>query len=121
MRLKNILRTGVLQLLQEFEVKISSSSDSQSTITGVGISEATYYFYRRFVGMGNRQLSELRSLQKEKAQLKKIFAELEPDRLIVDETMSQLKLTAWRPKCSIRMYPYMPEAGDTGAVDMPGD
>jgi len=52
----------VLQLLREFEVKISSSSDSQSAITGVGIGEATYYFYRRFVGMGNRQLSELRSL-----------------------------------------------------------
>ena len=59
---KLLLRSGVLQWLREFEVKISSSSDSQSTITGVGISEATYYFYRRFVGMGNRQLSELRSL-----------------------------------------------------------
>lgn len=89
------MRTGVLQLLREFEVKISSSSDPQRAITGVGISEATYYFYRRFVGMGNRQLSELRSLKKEKAQLKKNVAEFEPDRLLVDETMSQLKHTAW--------------------------
>ena len=35
--------------------------------------------------------------------------------------MSQLNHTAWRPKSSIRMYPYMLEAGDAGAADMPGD
>jgi len=63
----------ILKLLREIEVKLSSGSDVQSACHGVGISEATYYNWRkRFGGMGRSQLSEMRSLEKENTRLKKI-------------------------------------------------
>jgi transposase-like protein len=68
------------KLLREIEVKLSTGSDVQSTCRGVGIGDATYYNWRkRFGGMGKSQLSELRSLEKENARLKKIVAEATQD------------------------------------------
>ena len=47
----------VLKLLREIEVKLASGSDLPSACRGVGISEATYYNWRkRFGGMGKSQL-----------------------------------------------------------------
>ena len=57
-----------------------------------GISDATYYNWRkRFGGMGRSQLSEMKSLEKENARLKKIVAELELDKLILKESLNHLK------------------------------
>jgi putative transposase len=82
----------ILKLLREIEVKLSTGSDVPSACRGVGISDATYYNWRkRFGGMGKSQLSELRSLEKENARLKKIVAELELDKLILKESLSHLK------------------------------
>lgn len=82
----------VLKLLREIEVKFSGGSDSQSACRSVGISDATYYNWRkRFGGMGKSQLSELRSLEKENTRLKKIVAELELDKLILKESLTYLK------------------------------
>jgi len=73
-------------------VKLASGSDVPSACRSVGISDATYYNWRkRFGGMGKSQLSELRSLEKENARLKKIVAELELDKLILKESLSHLK------------------------------
>ena len=59
----------ILKLLREIEVKLSTGSDVPSACRGVGISDATYYNWRkRFGGMGKSQLSELRALEKENAQ-----------------------------------------------------
>ncbi|WP_253262442.1 MULTISPECIES: hypothetical protein [unclassified Roseobacter] len=44
-----------------------------------------------FGGMGRAQLSELKSLEKENARLKKIVAELELDKLILKEGLNHLK------------------------------
>jgi|GEM_PF-2183610 len=56
----------VLKLLREIEVKLVSGSDVPSACHSVGISDATYYNWRkRFGGMRKSQLSELRSLEKE--------------------------------------------------------
>ena len=82
----------ILKLLRGIEVKLSTGSDVQSACRGVGISDATYYNWRkRFGGMGKSQLSELRSLGKENARLKEIVAELELDKLILKESLSHLK------------------------------
>ena len=82
----------ILKLLREIEVKLSTGSDVASACRGVGISDATYYSRRKRVGgMGKSQLSELRSLEKENARLKKIVAELELDKLILKESLSYLK------------------------------
>ena len=72
--------------------KLAASGYVASACRSVEISDATYYNWRkRFGGMGRSQLSEMKSLQKENARLKKIFAELELDKLILKESLSHLK------------------------------
>ena len=82
----------ILKLLREIEVKLANGSAVQSACCSVGVSDATYYKWRkRFGGMGKSQLSELRSLERENVGLKKILAELELDKLILKESLSYLK------------------------------
>ena len=82
----------VLKLLREIELKLTVGDDVASACRSVGISDATYYNWRkRFGGMGRSQLSELKSLEKENARLKKIVAELELDKLILKESLNHLK------------------------------
>ena len=82
----------ILKLLREIELKLAAGRDVTSACRSVGISDATYYNWRkRFGGMGRSQLSELKSLEKENARLKKIVAELELDKLILKESLNHLK------------------------------
>lgn len=82
----------VLKLLREIELKLTAGDDVASACRSVGISDATYYNWRRrFGGMGRSQLSELKSLEKENARLKKIVAELELDKAILKESLNHLK------------------------------
>ncbi len=82
----------ILKLLREIELKLADGDYVRTACRGVGVSDATYYNFRcRFGGMGNSQLSELRSLEKENARLKKILAELELDKLILKEVLNYLK------------------------------
>lgn len=82
----------VLKLLREIELKLTAGDDVASACRSVGISDATYYNWRRrFGGMGRSQLSELKSLEKENVRLKKIVAELELDKLILKESLNHLK------------------------------
>ena len=85
----------ILKLLLEIEVKLANGSDVQSACRCVGVSDATYYNWRkRFGGVGKSQLSELRSLERENVRLKKIVAKLELDKLILKESLNYLKPTA---------------------------
>lgn len=82
----------VLKLLREIELKLAAGSDVASACRSVGISDATYYNWRkRFAGMGRSQLSEMKRLEKENSRLKKIVAELELDKLILKESLTYLK------------------------------
>lgn len=82
----------VLKLLREVEVKLAGGNEVASACRGVGISDATYYSWRkRFGGMGRSQLSEMRTLEKENARLEKIVAKLELDKLILKESLNHLK------------------------------
>ncbi|WP_147111608.1 transposase [Tateyamaria sp. syn59] len=54
----------ILKLLREIELKLAAGDDVASACRSVGISDATYYNWRkRFGGMGRAQLSELKSLE----------------------------------------------------------
>ena len=82
----------ILKLLREIELKLTAGDDVVTACRSVGISDATYYNWRkRFGGMGRSQLSEMKSLEKENARLKKIVAELELDKLILKESLNHLK------------------------------
>ena len=82
----------ILKLLREIELKLAEGNDVQTACRSVGISDATYYNWRRrFGGMGRAKLLEFRDLEKENARLKKIVAELELDKLILKESLNHLK------------------------------
>jgi transposase-like protein len=82
----------ILKLLREIELHLASGSDVATACRAVGVSDATYYNWRkRFGGMGRSQLSQLRALEKENGRLKKIVAELELDKLILKESLDFLK------------------------------
>jgi putative transposase len=82
----------ILKLLREIELNLASGNDVATACRSVGISDATYYNWRkRFGGMGRSQLSELKALEKENGRLKKIVAELELDKLILKENLDFLK------------------------------
>ncbi len=78
----------VLNLLRQIDVELSAGSDVASACRKVGISDATYYTWRRkYGGMAKSQLQEMKSLEKENARLKRIVADLELDKLILKETL----------------------------------
>ena len=82
----------VLKLLREIELKLAAGNDVASACRSVGISNATYSNWRkRFGGMGRSQVSEMKSLEKENAWLKKVVAELELDKLVLKENLNHLK------------------------------
>ncbi len=82
----------ILKLLREIELNLAAGSDVPTACRSVGISDATYYNWRkRFGGMDRLQLSELKALEKENSRLKKIVAELELDKLILKESLDFLK------------------------------
>ena len=82
----------VLRLLREIELHLASGSDVETACRTAGISDATYYTWRKkFGGMGRSQLAALKSLEKENQRLKKIVAELELDKLILKESLDFLK------------------------------
>ncbi len=79
-------------MLREIGLQLTSGSDVASTSRSVGISDATYYNWRkRFGGMGRPQLSEMCGLEKENVRLKEIVAELELDKRIFKESLTYLK------------------------------
>jgi transposase-like protein len=82
----------ILKLLREIDLNLASGSDVPTACRSAGISDATYYTWRKkFGGMGRSQLTELKVLQKENQRLKKIVAELELDKLILRESLDFLK------------------------------
>ncbi|MEM8579697.1 MAG: transposase [Pseudomonadota bacterium] len=81
-----------LRLLREIEVHLSSGLDVAEACRKAGISDATYYTWRKkFGGMGRSQLSQMRALEKENQRLKRIVAELELDKLILKKSLDFLK------------------------------
>jgi len=82
----------ILSLLREIELHLASDRDVSTVCRKAGVSDATYYNWRKkFGGMGRSQLSEMKSLEKENQRLKKIVADLELDKLILKESLDFLK------------------------------
>ncbi len=82
----------VINFLRQIELSLSSGSDVQSACRSAGVSDATYYKWRkRYGGMGRSQLSELKALEKENMRLKRIVTDLELDKVILKESLDFLK------------------------------
>ncbi len=78
----------VVKKLQEADSAIASGSSIEQVCRQLQISDATYYNWRRQYGqMKLDQVKQLKSLQKENSQLKKLVANLSLDKAILEEAL----------------------------------
>ena len=81
-----------LKILREIDVHLHDGLDVVSSCRKAGISDKTYYYWRKkFGGMGRSQLSEGHALKKENERLKKIVAGSQLDKLVLKESLNYLK------------------------------
>ncbi len=81
--------TQIVKKLREADVAIASGSTVEQVCRQLQISDATYYNWRKQYGrMKLDQVKQLKSLQKENAQLKKLVADLSLDKAILKEALS---------------------------------
>jgi putative transposase len=76
----------IITALREAEVAQANGKTVAEIIRDLGISEQTYYRWRKeFGGMKVDQARQLKELQKENARLKRAVANLTLDKLILEE------------------------------------
>ena len=76
----------IINKLREAEVLISQGSTIGEASRKIGVTEQTYYCWRReYGGMGVEQARRLRELEKENTRLKRLVADLSLDNAILKE------------------------------------
>ncbi len=78
----------IVKLLREAEAKIGAGQTVEAICREMGVSDATYYNWRRTYGhLKVDQAKRLKDLQKENARLKKLVADLSLDKAILKEAL----------------------------------
>jgi transposase-like protein len=78
----------IIGILREAEVKVSQGKSVEQLCRELGMTEQTYYRWRReYGGMKVAQARRLRDLEKENTRLKKAVADLTLDKLILKEAL----------------------------------
>lgn len=78
----------IVQKLREADAKVAAGATVEQVCKETGISDATYYNWRRQYGrMKLDQVKHLKSLAKENARLKKLVAELSLDKAALQEAL----------------------------------
>jgi putative transposase len=78
----------IVNKLRQADAVIASGGTLEAVCKQLGISDATYYNWRRQYGqMKLDQVKQLRSLRKETAQLKKLVADLSLDNSVLKEAL----------------------------------
>ena len=76
----------IISKLRQVEMLMGQGMSCLDAITQIGVVEQTYYHWRKqYGGMGIDQLKELKRLQKENAQLRRVVSDLTLDKLILKE------------------------------------
>ena len=76
----------IVSKLRQVEVLMGQGMSRLDAIRQIGVVEQTYYRWRKqYGGMGVDQLKELKSLQKENEQLRRVISDLTLDKLILKE------------------------------------
>jgi len=78
----------IIGFLREAEVRIAQGETAGKICRGAGISEQTYYKWRRDGGLKIDQAKRLKELERENERLKKAVSELTLDKLILKEALS---------------------------------
>jgi len=76
----------IIGMLREAEVGVAGGKRVMEIVRELGISEQTYYRWRReYGGLKVTQARRLKELEKENGRLKRVVADLTLDRLILEE------------------------------------
>jgi putative transposase len=85
---KRFTMEQIIGLLREVDVKVSQGKNVGQICREIGITEQTYYRWRKeYGGMKTAQVKRLKELEKENSHLKKAVAELTLDKLILKEAL----------------------------------
>jgi transposase-like protein len=78
----------IISKLREAEVLISQGKTAAEASRAIGISEQSYYRWRKeYGGVSTEQVHRLKELEKENARLKRLVADLSLDNDILKETV----------------------------------
>lgn len=78
----------IVNKLRDADAQIAAGSTVEQVCKQLGISDATYYNWRKQYGqMKLDQVRQLRSLQKENSRLKKLVADLSLDKVVLEEAL----------------------------------
>ncbi len=85
---KRFTAEQIIGLLREADVKLSQGRTVGQVSREMGITEQTYYRWRKeYGGMKTAQVKRLQDLERENGRLKKAVAELTLDKLILKEAL----------------------------------
>ena len=80
----------IINRLREAEVALSQGSTVAQASRKIGVTEQTYYRWRReYGGMRIEQVKRLKELEKENSQLKRLVADLSLDNAILKEAAQE--------------------------------
>ncbi len=83
---KNVSTAQIINALRRAEVGIANGKKIKEICRDLGVSEQTYYRWRReYGGMKTSQAKRLKDLEKESQLLKRAVADLTVDKLILEE------------------------------------
>jgi transposase-like protein len=83
---KNVTPAQIINHLRKAEVELANGKSIKDVCRGLGVSEQTYYRWRReYGGMKVTQAKRLKALEKENQHLKRAVADLTVDNLILRE------------------------------------
>jgi len=83
---RNYTAEQIISKLREVEVKISQGISAAEAIRSIGVSDQTYYRWRKEYGsMRTDQAKRMKEIEKENIRLKKLVAELSLDNAILKE------------------------------------
>ena len=83
---KNVSTAQIINALRRAEVGIANGKKIKEICRDLGVSEQTYYRWRReYGGMKTSQAKRLKELEKENQLLKRAVADLTMDKLILKE------------------------------------
>jgi putative transposase len=85
---KHFTAEQIIGILREADVKLSQGLNVGQVSRELGITEQTYYRWRKeYGGMKTAQAKRLKDLERENGRLKKAVAELTLDKLILKEAL----------------------------------
>jgi transposase-like protein len=83
---RNYTAEQIISKLREVEIKISQGISAAEAIRSIGVSDQTYYRWRKeYGGLRTEQAKRMKEIEKENLRLKKLVADLSLDNAILKE------------------------------------